>query len=77
MGKKGNTVAAVPERDYWPEGDARTLADAEVIKGDPKRLAAAQKAAKKMAGDKADEALAMHRVATHKVDDSVKTMPFK
>jgi hypothetical protein len=76
MGKK-DVPAPAKIDEHWPDGDARTLAEAEVIKGDPKRYKAATAAAKKMAGDKADEALAMHRVATKRVDDSIRTMPFR
>jgi len=45
------------------EWDAHTLMRAEVIKGDVKRLAAAQKAARKLAEEEAAEARAMKKVA--------------
>jgi len=82
MAKKETAVNKMPSMDdHWPDSDARTLADAHEIMADPKRHAAAQKAAKGMAEKKTDEAVAMHHVAHHKppmeVDDSVRVMPFK
>lgn len=51
------------EKIWQAESDARTLADAEVIKKDPERLAAAVKQAKKMADEKKKEAQGMAHVA--------------
>jgi len=48
--------------DWEGEADARTLADAAVIQSDPKRLAKAAKAAKKMVEKKAVEAKAYARL---------------
>ncbi len=41
------------EAEWAAESDARALANAEAIKGDPKRLSAAQKAAKRIVEDEA------------------------
>ncbi len=60
---KNNLPSPVAGRDYWPDCDANTLAEARVIQGDPKRLAAATKAAQKVAERKTEEAVAMRRVA--------------
>lgn len=60
---KNKSVASVVGEEHYPDCDARTLADAKVIEDDPKRLAAAQKAAKDLAQRKTEEAAAMHRVA--------------
>lgn len=51
------------EKKWQAESDARTLAEAEVIKGDPDRLKAAQESAKGMAEEKSDEAAAMKKIA--------------
>lgn len=56
----------MPEYDNakWErENDARTMAEAEAIKMDKKRLAGARKEAKKMAVDKMREAQGMKKVA--------------
>ena len=45
---------------YW---DAQTLANAEIIKGDDKRLEAAKEAAKKAVKEEKAEADAMQKVA--------------
>lgn len=44
------------DKDWQAEADARTLADAHEIKSDPKRRAAALKAARKLVSD-AEKAL--------------------
>ncbi len=78
--KVNKTPEAMPMDQHWPDSDARTLADAEEIRQDPKRHAAARKAAKGMAEKKVNEAAAMHHVAHHKpmeVDDSVTVQPFR
>lgn len=46
MGKRSPTAVA-EEMDWRVDGDMRTLIEAEQIKKDPKRLKAAQAAAKK------------------------------
>lgn len=51
------------DKKWQAENDARTLAEAEVIKNDSSRLKAAQNAAKGMAKEKQDEASAMSNVA--------------
>jgi len=51
------------DKDWEAENDARTLMEAEVIKGDPKRLEAATKAADKLSKEKVDEAASMQKVA--------------
>ena len=48
---------------YEPEWDARTLADAEAIKADKKRLAKAERAAKKLAAETSKKAEEMRKVA--------------
>lgn len=58
-----NASITKSEKQYQAESDARTLSDAEVIKGDPARLKAAQTAAKKMASEAQDKARAMTRIA--------------
>ena len=52
------------ERNWEAECDARTLADAEVIRKDSKRREAAEKAAVDMANKKEEEAAAMLKVST-------------
>ena len=47
MPKKTNSATASADHDWQAEDDMRTLARAEEIKRDPKRLAAAKAAAKK------------------------------
>lgn len=45
--KKPSALAAIPSDQHWRvEGDLSTLMEAEKIKSDPKRLAAAQALAK-------------------------------
>ena len=57
------TAIPVSEREWQAESDARTLAEAAVIKKDKKRVGAAKKKAKKMAVEKKQEAVAMAQVA--------------
>ena len=52
------------EQNWEAENDARTLADAEVIRKDSKRAGAAAKAAVDMANRKQDEVEAMRKVST-------------
>lgn len=54
------------DKDWMAENDARTLAEAQVIRGDKNRLNKAVKKAKEMASDKEKEAKAMKRVAKTK-----------
>ena len=51
------------DKKWQAQSDARTLADAGMIKGDPERLAAAGKAAEEMAEEKLKEAVSMKNVA--------------
>lgn len=51
------------EKRWQAESDARTLAEANVIREDPERMKAAQGAAKKMAEDEREQANAMSKVA--------------
>lgn len=60
-------MAPLTEKQWQAECDARTLADADKIKKDRKRVNDAIKAAKKMAKDKMAEAQAMSKVARGKV----------
>jgi len=75
---EGNAPVGMDE--YYPKGDARTLADSEAIRAHPQRHAAAISAAQDMHGEKMIEAKAMRKVAMgkpKKVDDRVRQMPFK
>lgn len=56
--------------DNQSDWDARTLAEAEVIKVDSSRLAAAKIAAIKLAGMKKEEADALKKVAGQRVSKS-------
>ncbi len=47
------------DRDWEAENDASTLAEAELIKADEKRMKKAQEAAKKMADEARDRAHAL------------------
>lgn len=58
-----NSEIANDEAQWQAESDARSLAEAEVIGKDGKRLKAAKKAAKKMAEDQLNNAEAMKDVA--------------
>lgn len=49
--------------NHQAEWDARTLAEANVIKADPARKQAAESAAKQLADKEAEEAKAMRQVA--------------
>lgn len=55
--------AVKTDKDWEAENDARTLMEAEVIKGDSKRLEAATKAADRLSKEKVDEAASMQKVA--------------
>lgn len=54
------------EKKWRAESDARTLAEAEVILSDPKRLILASQVAKRMASEKMKEAKAMTQIARKK-----------
>lgn len=58
------------ERNWEAESDARTLADADVIRNDIARRTAAEKAAVDMAKRQKDEAAAMAKIAKGKLDYS-------
>lgn len=64
---KKSSTKSMPEfsgsKIYIGEQDARTLADAETILGDPRRKKEAVKQAKKIAKEKIDQAKAMMNVA--------------
>ena len=51
------------EKDWRAQDDARILADSEVIKQDTVRLKDAKVAAKRMAEEEKDKAVAMNRIA--------------
>lgn len=55
------------DRNWEAEQDARTLAEAKLIKVDPGRLGSAEQAATKLAEEKKDEAKAMDSVAKDKL----------
>lgn len=57
---------AQDEKRWRAESDARTLAEAETIKQDEKRLSDAQVAAKRMAEEEAERLKAMRKVAGRK-----------
>jgi hypothetical protein len=59
------------DRKWKAECDASTLAEAEMIKGDPERLAAAQKCATEKAKIKEEEAENLKKVASGKISYSV------
>lgn len=61
---------AEEEKRWQAESDARALAEAEVIRNDPDRLKAAQKAAKDMADEQKKDAEAMSKIAGMKYKDS-------
>lgn len=56
-------MKAMEEKDWEAENDARTMADADVIKNDPERYEKAVKAAQDMARDKKKEAESISRIA--------------
>lgn len=51
------------EKKWRAESDARTLAEAEVIKADPKRMQAASESAKRLADEEKTREDAMKKVA--------------
>ena len=63
MAKKIGKPQAVSSQDYYPNSDARTLAEAKVIMSDPKRLHKAVTAAAQMSIEKDRQAKAMKSVA--------------
>jgi hypothetical protein len=63
MKKMSKVEQSKTDKEWEAENDARTLMEAEVIKGDPKRLEAATKAADKLSKEKVDEAASMQKVA--------------
>jgi hypothetical protein len=54
---------AIPMQQYYPDCDARTLAEAKKIQNNPKRLLAAAKAAKSMVEDAKKDASALKSIA--------------
>lgn len=60
------------EKRWEAESDARTLARAEEIKADSKRVQKASQAAKKMALEASKEAASMQKVASGKVKTTKK-----
>jgi hypothetical protein len=67
-------AAAIKEEKEWKaQRDAQTLAEANVILGDAKRLKAAKKAATNLAKDAANELKGLLKVAG-KLDDTVEGM---
>ncbi len=57
------TGLSADEKRWRAESDARSLAEADAIQKDPKRLEAATEAAKRMAEEQQRDADAMTRVA--------------
>lgn len=68
-----SNLANAEEAQWKAEGDANTLAEADIILNDDKRLKAAQKAAKNMAKDMADRLTGLLKVAG-KLNDKVEGM---
>jgi hypothetical protein len=63
--RKGkDKMPSITESEYRGEWDANTLAEAEQIKSNPQRLAAAQSAAKRLVDKENAEAKAMQKVAS-------------
>lgn len=58
-------------KNWEAECDARTLAEAETIRSDKKRMSAAAKAAMKMGNDAEKNAQALKAVAAKKLPQSV------
>lgn len=52
------------EQDWEAQSDARTLAEADIIKKDAKRMTAAEKAAVVMAEKQKDEAVALAKIGS-------------
>lgn len=57
------SMSLVSDRDWEAKNEARTLAEAEAIKGDKKRYSRAKKAAVQMAKDSEKETKALKRIA--------------
>jgi len=66
MGERGTMINSQSDRDLESECDARTLAEAEVIKKDATRHERAQAAATRLAEEKKKEADAMAKIADGK-----------
>ena len=62
------------DKVWQAERDARSLAEAELIKGDVRRMRAAKVQAKKMAIEKAKEAAKLKKVATTKTAPKKRTV---
>lgn len=71
---RGDTVASNKVlNDQWQkESDAHTLADAELIKSDPKRHAGAKQAATKLAAERKQTADSLTKVAKQTVKSTPK-----
>lgn len=68
------TAQAIKQEAEWKaQQDAKTLAEANIILGDDKRLKAAKKAAGKLAKDVADELAGLLKVAG-KLNEKVEGM---
>ena len=67
MARSNQKAIAMPTRQYWPEDDARVLAQAKQIAADSKRHKAAVKAAGKIAADRIQDVKAMKSVANRKI----------
>jgi Mn-dependent DtxR family transcriptional regulator len=63
------------EEKWKAEDDARTLAEAEVIKGDGKRHAKAKEAGERLAKEAHERAEAMERIAKSKMKYDKSEMP--
>lgn len=64
------SMGVTPDSDWQAEMDARTLAEAEVIKNDKQRETAAKLKAKQMADRQAEETAALRKVAREKKNPS-------
>ena len=60
-------VISAQDKKWQEESDAHVLADAEVIKSTPKRLAGARRGAKRLAAEQSKIAATLQKVAGKKV----------
>lgn len=56
------------DKRWRAESDANTLAEAQVIAGDPERMAAAKTAAKHIADERSEQLQGLRKVAAKKAD---------
>ncbi|RLC88890.1 MAG: hypothetical protein DRJ03_01225 [Chloroflexi bacterium] len=76
-GDRAMPSISADERKWRAESDAHSLAEAERIKLDPKRLSAAKKAAARLLAEEQKRATAMRKVAGSKKQESQTTQKRK